>query len=87
MTDILVIRYYDYGRVEKRADEFVSFGTVVNSTSLFQEQDWWTEEWQARHEEAISDLAEGRFTVYETGQDFLAAMDEVIVRNEVRSHQ
>jgi hypothetical protein len=85
MTDTLVLRYNDYGRVEKRADEFVASGTAVDPASLLQEQDWWNEEWQARHEEAIADLAEGRVTVYETGRDFLAAIHEAIARNEVRN--
>lgn len=46
---------------------------------------FWSDEWQTRHEEAIADLNEGRYTVYETGSDFLAAMDEAIARNEAKA--
>ena len=46
---------------------------------------FWSNEWQMRHEEAIADLDEGRYTVYETGSDFLAAMDEAIARNEAKA--
>lgn len=46
---------------------------------------FWTEEWQTRHEEAISELKEGRFAVYETGEGFLAAMDEAIASNETHN--
>lgn len=46
---------------------------------------FWSDEWQTRHEEAIADLNEGRCTTYETGSDFLAAMDEAIARNEAKA--
>ncbi len=41
-------------------------------------------DWQRRQLEAIADLNDGRYSVYENGQDLLAAMDEKIARNEVR---
>jgi hypothetical protein len=50
------------------------------------EQLWfWTDEWQERHEAAIADLNEGRYTVYKTGDGFLTAMSEAIANNEARN--
>lgn len=41
------------------------------------EQAWyWTREWQAKEREANDDRAAGRFTRYETDEDFLTALDE-----------
>ena len=82
MTETL---FMEYGRVMS-----VGFFSSTDNTRAIDpyslaQRDFWTAEWQARHEEAVADLTEGRFTVYETGQDFLAAMDEVIARNEARN--
>ena len=41
------------------------------------DQAWfWTREWQAKEREADEDLAAGRFTRYESDEEFLAAFDE-----------
>jgi hypothetical protein len=87
MNDSILVKF---GRVETIGGEDLrstGIATAINPGSLLQEsQDWfWTEEWQVRHEEAIADLEQGRFTVYETGRDLLSAMDEAIARNEARS--
>lgn len=41
-------------------------------------------EWEKRQAEAIADLKEGCSTTYNTGHDFLAAIDDAIAKNEVR---
>jgi len=41
--------------------------------------------WERRQAEAIADLKEGRSTVYQTGDDFLAAMDKAIAKHEARN--
>ncbi len=46
---------------------------------------FWSSEWQARHKDAIADLEEGRYAIYETGEDFLAAMKKAMADNEVRN--
>lgn len=45
------------------------------------DQDWfWTDEWQAGEREASRQIEAGEGTVYETGEEFLAALDEDCTR-------
>lgn len=42
------------------------------------EQAWfWSKEWQAKEREADDDLAAGRFTEHESGEEFLAHLDQL----------
>lgn len=41
-------------------------------------------EWEKRQTEALGDLKEGRYTVYQTGAEFLAAIDLAITKHEAR---
>ena len=44
---------------------------------FYPDQDWyWTEAWQAMEAEADRDLAEGRYRVSDTIEDFLASLDD-----------
>jgi hypothetical protein len=44
-------------------------------SELNPDQAWfWTPEWQAKEREADRDIAEGRVTTYESGDDFAAAL-------------
>jgi hypothetical protein len=49
----------------------------ISAGRIDPEQAWyWTREWQAKEREANDDRAAGRFTRYETDEDFLTALDE-----------
>ena len=39
-------------------------------------------EWEKRQAEAIADFKEGKFSVHQTGNDFLSEIDKAIARNE-----
>ncbi len=93
-SNVLRLTIRDFGSTQED-DVTVSLPTGTASAVFKLDDEWiginasqawfWTEEWQRRHEEAIADLNEGRFTMHETGIDFLAAMDEAIARNEARN--
>jgi antitoxin MazE len=41
------------------------------------EEAWfWSKEWQAKEREADEDIAAGRWTDYETGEEFLASLEQ-----------
>jgi hypothetical protein len=82
MTETL---FMEYGKVMSVGFFSSTDNAMAIDPRSLTQSDFWTSDWQARHEEAVADLQEGRFTVYETGQDFLAAMDEAIARNEARN--
>lgn len=84
MTETL---FMEYGRVMSVGYFSSTDNTRAIDPRYLAQMDFWTAEWQARHEEAVADLQEGRFTVYETGQDFLAAMDKAIAHNEARNRR
>src|SRR6266571_1466919 len=44
---------------------------VIDATQAW----FWTPEWQAREREADEDLAAGRFERFESGEEFLAALE------------
>jgi hypothetical protein len=49
-------------------------------------QKWfWSDGWQERHNEAVADLENGRYTTYNNGEDFIKAMHKVIADNEARN--
>lgn len=46
---------------------------------VLNEQLWfWSDAWQAGEREADADLKAGRYTTYDTAEEFLAALDEEI---------
>lgn len=52
--------------------------TLRGWTTIPTDQRWfWTEEWQVGEREASAAIAAGETTVYESDDDFLAALDEI----------
>ncbi len=45
---------------------------VIDATQAW----FWAPDWQAREREAAADLAHGRSRVFDSGEDFLASLDE-----------
>ena len=79
-----------YGRYEMRASDYLSSTDVVKGVDLAnisstsdlveidESQAWfWTEEWQARHRLAISELDSGNYLEFESGDDFIASLDNL----------
>lgn len=52
--------------------------TLRGWTTIPTDQRWfWTEEWQAGEREASAAIAAGETTIYDSDEDFLAALDEI----------
>lgn len=79
-----------YGRYEMRASDYLSSTDVVKGVDpanissagdlveIAESQAWfWTEEWQARHRLAISELDSGNYLEFESGDDFIASLDNL----------
>jgi AbrB family looped-hinge helix DNA binding protein len=63
--------------IEFRVDVVTGVVTVTGLKVIPAEQAWfWTEEWQRREAEAAADYAEGRTDLFESGEDFLASLDD-----------
>jgi AbrB family looped-hinge helix DNA binding protein len=63
--------------IEFKLDVVTGVVTVTGLKVIPAEQAWfWTEEWQRREAEAAADYAEGRTDLFESGEDFLASLDD-----------
>jgi hypothetical protein len=84
------IRVTYHGRNEKNISDFLSSTNVVKGVDLDdvsstgdiveidESQAWfWTEEWQARHRLAISELSSGNYVEFDNGDDFIASLDNL----------
>ena len=76
LTDVFVIRRPV--RVTASPEISVVFTPSQQAGGgVYSDQDWyWTEAWQAMEAEADRDLAEGRYRVLDTIEDFLASLDD-----------
>ncbi|MGH3320630.1 MAG: AbrB/MazE/SpoVT family DNA-binding domain-containing protein [Streptosporangiaceae bacterium] len=53
--------------------------TLRGLTTIPADQAWfWTEEWQAKEREADEDIAAGRGRIFDSDEEFLAALEESI---------
>jgi len=68
------------------ADASIQIVVEGETTSVRSSQLWfWSEDWQERIREAEDDLQNGRFTLHESGEDFLAAIRDITARNAVQN--
>ena len=59
---------------------FAPIGYILSNISVKKDI-----EWEKRQAEAIADFKEGKFSVHQTGNDFLSEIDKAIARNEARN--
>lgn len=85
MTETII----EYGEIFRPASEFESPTSdqgqpykIINYggrlITILVEQSWyWSDEWQAFHNQAISDLENQRYQEFDTGEDFLTALKNI----------